>query len=191
MVSRITFPRLLPCALLVFGVACGGDADPRTVEGAVSFAAAAVERSDATSLFRVIDQRARHAMASIVADRNRAAAIVARDYPAEARPEALASLGDAVGAADAPALFARRCGEPCFAELRGVLGAPRELARTGDEVVATTARGTEIRLHLGSDGWYGLVWRTPELDRERTQASRDVEVVERNAEVYRRRRELE
>ena len=61
---------LLSAALVHNGVRSPVDAnDRKELEGALAHAAQAIEGDDGASLFRVIDPRARHAMASIVADR--------------------------------------------------------------------------------------------------------------------------
>jgi hypothetical protein len=174
-------------------VACFGP-DPRTVRGALAAAARALEARDGRALFKVIDQRSRSAMQSAVGDRLEAAALIRRDYPEPERAQALASLGDAALVKDAAELFARRCGEPCMAELEAEVGAPvaepPESTRTQELEVRTT-RGGRLRLHRGKDGWWGIVWNTSALYAERTRAARELIQIQHNAEVYRRRRALD
>jgi len=167
------------------------DPDPRSVEGALDAAARALEARDGRALFRVVDQRARHALASIVKDRREAARVVRDTHPEPERARALAALGDAAEAADAPALFAARCDEPCMAALAAKIGAPTERTTEGDELVVRTSRGETLRLHHGSDGWWGIVWRTEALGAERDRAAQDLRQIRENAEIYRRRRVLE
>src|SRR5688572_2641708 len=101
--------RLTLIAIAVLSTACGDKRpDPRTVEGTLTWAAQKIEARDRRSLFRVIDQRSRHAMASIVADRRRAAELIRASYAEDARADALADLGDAATVPDAAGLFADR-----------------------------------------------------------------------------------
>lgn len=168
-----------------------GSPDPRTVEGAIAFAGEAVEANDARRLFRVIDVRSRHALSSIAADRMRARALILADYPEEARASALSELGDDAQADDAVSLFAARCDEACIAAFRRSLAAPSSTRREGDELVVETGRGSTFRLYRRNDSdWWGFVYETSALARERDQANRDLGVVQTNAETYRARREL-
>jgi hypothetical protein len=170
--------------------ACGTP-DPRTIRGALDAAAQALEARDARALFRIIDQRARSAMASVVRDRREAARLVTSDYPEPERSATLASLGDAPAAQDAEGLFAQRCTEPCMAELAANVGAPvGETPEQNGDVQVRTSRGS-LRMHHGKDRWWGIVWNTTELDAERTRAARELLQIEENAAVYRRRRALE
>jgi len=182
------------CASYIFSVitiGCGGSDDAHTVRGALALAARAVETEDRAALYRVIDRRSRAALVSIVKDRAASARAVRSDYPADLQPGALAALGDAPGAADAAALFARRCDVHCVAELGVSLGAPVSESVMGDELLVRTAAGRDVRLFKGRDGLWGLVWRTQELSDERLRAARERLQIEANAEIYRRRRQLE
>jgi len=167
------------------------DPDPRSIEGALDGAARAIEASDGRRLFRVIDERARHAMYAIVKSRGEAAALVKADYPDQEKAQALAALGDAASVKDAPELFAARCTRACMDAIATQLGAPVRQERQGDEIVVTTARGGTLHMFPGSDGWFGLVWHTQELADERTRAARELLQIRDNAATYRRRRELE
>ena len=183
--------RTLSVALLCCACGMGGTPDPRTVEGTMAYAAMALERDDPRMLFRVVDERARHAMISIVADRRQAAARIRETYPEGLREEALAELGDAASVEDAAGLFVRRCDASCRQAIAASVGAPVETTPDGDELVVRTSRGATLRLYRPREGaWWGIVWRTAELDRERDRANQALQQIERNAETYRRRREL-
>ena len=179
----------LACAL---GGACESTPDPRTVEGALAMMAQAAEEDDAAKLFRVVDERSRHAMASIVNDRREAAGIVRERYPEELREGALRELGDGADVADAAALFAARCDTACRRALTDPVAAPRRTETQGEELVVHTAKDTTVHLYRSDPArWWGLVWRLDELDRERADANRDLEVIRRNGETYARRARLE
>lgn len=181
---------LVLAAWLVLSGACH-DPDPRSIEGALDAASRAIAARDTAQLFRVVDQRARHALASIVKDRREAAGLVARDYPVSERASALAALGDAASVRDAVALFAQRCDAACIEDLGRRIGAPASTEAAGDETVVHTARGETLRLHHGDDGWWGLVWNTAALSQERDRAAQDLAQIRANAEIYRKKRALE
>lgn len=188
--GTVTALRLALAVLAVLANGCG-EPDPRSVDGALEAASHALEARNATRLFRLVDQRARHALASIVKDRRETARLVRESYPEAEKVAALAALGDAAEATDAAGLFAARCDAPCMAALAARIGAPVEQTAEGDELVVRTARGESLRLHHGSDGWWGLVWRTESLADERDRAAQDLRRIRENAEIYRRRRALE
>lgn len=153
--------------------------------------ARALEADDGERLYRVLDERSRHALISIHADRRAAAEVVRASYPEDERADALAALGDAAEASTPEALFAMRCARACRDELVANVGAPLEEQRDGDELVVTTPRG-ELRFYRAREGqWWGFVWQTEALDRERDVASRDLRQIQRNAEVFQRRDDLE
>jgi hypothetical protein len=161
------------------------------VRGALAAAAQALEAQDAQKLFRVIDQRGRHALASVAAARAEARRLIVTDYPENERANALAALGDAATVDSAAGLFARRCGASCMSSLAAEIGVPVSETPQGDEVEVRTARGSTLHMHAGSDGWYGLVWNTPALIEERAQAARELETIRDNAQLFRKRRALE
>jgi hypothetical protein len=185
--------RWISLVLFFAASGCDGVPDPRSVEGALGYAMRAVERDDAGDLYKVIDERARHAMISIVNDRREAATLIEASYPAAERASALAALGDAAEAENAAALFAHRCDRPCREAIGATLGAPAEVRREGELTVVATARGTTVRLYRGGDGhgWYGIVWHTAELSTERDRANRDLGIIRENAATYDRRQALE
>jgi hypothetical protein len=165
--------------------------DPRSIEGALAKAAAALADDEPLELFRVIDQRARHAMASIVKARHSAAEVIRASYPQAEQTRALAELGEAKDAADAAALFAQRCPAACRQELATKVGAPTEQRPDGSVTVVRTTRGGELRLFQGTDGWWGIEWHTQALARERTRASAELDLVQKNAALYRQQKALE
>ena len=192
-VLRLVCTSFILAAIQAVLVGCF-DPDPRTVRGALGAAARALETRDGRALFRIIDQRTRSAMASVVGDRLEAAALIRRDYPEPERTRALASLGDAARVADAAALFASRCRQACMDALEAGVGAPtveRPHGRDAQELEVETSRGGRFVLRRGKDGWWGIVWNTAVYNAERTRAARELIQIEHNAEVYRRRRALD
>lgn len=179
----------IPLSLGLLLQACTGEPDPRTLPGMLEYAARAIERNDAPALFRVIDARSRHAMASIVADRRTAAELIRNHYPEDQRADALADLGSAANVADAAALFAERCTRDCMSDLASRIGAPLNQHQDGDELVVETPRGGTLRVTGGGEDWYGIVWRYDELDAERQRANQDRLLVEANARTYQLRDE--
>jgi hypothetical protein len=173
----------------VFVGGCGSD--PRDLDGALAKAAAALADDDPAELFKVIDQRARHAMVSIVNARHKAAEVIRASYPEADQARALAELGDAKDATDAAGLFAMRCAASCRQELAAKVGTPTEQHQDGDVTVVHTSRGGELRLFHGNDSWWGIVWNTEALARERTRASAELDLVQKNAVLYRQQKVLE
>lgn len=169
--------------------ACTGEPDPRTLPGMLEYAARAIEQNDARALFRVIDARSRHAMASIVADRRAAAALIRSSYPEDQRADALADLGSAANVEDAAALFADRCKQECMSDLASRIGAPISQRQDGDELVVETPRGGTLRVTGGGSDWYGIVWHYDELDTARQRANQARLLVEANARTYQLRAE--
>ena len=169
--------------------------DTREPRGAIAVAAEAVEAGQPRRLFRVIDQRSRHALAAIQQSRAQAAGLIRSDYPTATQTEALAALGDAALATDAPDLFERRCPRTCQTELGALLGAPVSertvQGEAGPELEIETATGTRVRLYKGKLGHYGIVFRRAELYAERDRAARELDQIRANAEVYRKRKALE
>lgn len=156
----------------------------------MAYAATALEDGEMNRLFRVIDERSRHALYSIHADRTAAAARIATDYPQDLQEAALSALGP-VMASSPQALFAERCAAPCRREFAQVVGAPMEEEPEGDELLVTTPQG-QIRLYRAEEGdWWGMLWRLDALNRERDRAGQDLRRIEANAETYRRRRALQ
>lgn len=177
-------------ASLVFVSACFTP-DPQTVDGALAYAARAAEQGDTVRLFRILDQEARHALDATLKQRQQAAAIIRDTYPADEREPALRELGDAVDAESTEALFAKRCDSSCIDWFSRNVGAPAAQSTKGDVTSVRTIRDTDIRLRHGSDGWYGIIWRTDELAAERERAARDLAQVQENARVYSARKRLE
>ena len=171
-------------------VGCGGGDDPRGLDGALTRAAAALAQRDTAGLFRVIDQRARHALASIADSRRQAAELIRKTYPAASRDQALREIGDAANAKDAADLFRLRCDAACLDRLSEQVGAPVETRKDGAEIVVKTARGAELRMFRGSDTWYGIVWNTEALRRERDRAAAELDQVKSNAALYEEQQKL-
>lgn len=156
----------------------------------MAYAASALENREMDRFFRVVDERSRHALYSIHADRTAAAARIDADYPPELQEAALSALGPT--SAGSPAeLFAERCDTTCQQAFAEAIGAPMEEEEVGEELVVTTSRG-EVRLYRSNEtAWWGIVWKHEELDRERDRAGQDLRQIEANAATYRRRRALQ
>jgi len=181
--------RVFSVIAILLAASC--DSDDTTVEGALARAAAAVGARDHEALFRVIDQRSRFALASSYRARKAAAQEIRSHYPPEARANALAELGDAVDAESDSDLFRRRCGDACLDAFAAVLGAPSEVTLAERLATVKTVRGTEAQLYRGDDGRFGLVWETAALVRERARAAAELDLIQKNGQLYRSQRALE
>jgi hypothetical protein len=118
---------------------------------------------DARAVFPALDERARHALDSIVTARVAARKLVEQSYPPEARAEALAQLGDARNVRDGAALFALRCGADCMAPLCSGVGAPEASQLDAGLTYVRTVRGGNYVLYRGSEGRYGLLYHAEAL----------------------------
>lgn len=193
--DRRNFAALL--LLLLALSACGDrEPDPRTIPGALAAALAAADAYDGPALYKLVDQRARRSFCAVVFDRRGARDLVVAHYPENLRAAALTSLGDGAVAVDAADLFSRRCDATCFRWYSSALGAPTSVkndpaGERGDVVVRTTA-GTTVRMHRGSDGWWGVRrdGENESLAAEALDAGRDRAEIEAAAAVYDRRRAL-
>ena len=165
--------------------------DPRTVTGLIEAAAGAVEDQDAEQLFRYLDERARHALWGIVRARQAAKHLIDTDYPPAERAAALSALGDGARVDTGADLFARRCASECMRAIGAQLGAPTQVTFAGDVTHVTTVRGTALELRTPQgEGWYGFIWHSAALARERDRAFRELKQIEENAVLYKRKREL-
>lgn len=169
--------------------ACEGD--PKSVEGALSRAASAVASRDHEALFASLDERSRFALAATFKARQRAAQLIAEDYPAALREQALRDLGDAARAGSEAELFRSRCDDACVQAFAAKLGAPVATHVEGRLATVKTARGTTVQLYRGEQGRYGLVWETEALARERTRSAAELDLIQKNAAQYRAQRALE
>lgn len=165
--------------------------DPRSIDGALTYAAQAAEAGDTVKLFRILDQRGRHALDATVKLRQESAVIVRDNYPAAEVDAAIQELGDAVDAKDTESLFKKRCDSSCVEWFSSQVAAAAEQRVGGAEVSIRTVRDTNLTLHKGNDGWYGIVWQTEQLAAERERAARDLAQIQDNARVYRERKRLE
>jgi len=173
---------------LLFSPACAPDA--HQVEGAIARSEAAASSRDGEALFHSLDQRARFAMAGMVKARKRAAEIIRAGYPAEAQAEALARLGDALQVDKPEALFMLRCPERCMDDLAAVLAPPRSSQEHDRLVRVETIRGESVELYRADDGTYGLVWNSDALRRESSRSFAELDLIQRNADMYAKQRAL-
>lgn len=174
---------------LLFISACF-DPDPRSARGAIDGAAQAIEAQDGEALYRLIDERGRHALGGIVKARKQARERIEADYPRAEQASAIAALGDGATAENAAQLFAARCEAACMAKIGNLLAAPAREEKTAEGVTVHTVRETEIPMYVGKDTWYGIRWNTEALMAERDRASRELRQIEDNADLYRKQRAL-
>lgn len=179
----------LVAASLALSLGCFSP-DPSSVDGALAYAARAVENGDTRRLFRILDQHGRHALDATFKLRQEAAKTIREHYPPTERDAALRELGDALAANGTEELFAKRCDSSCIEWFGSVVGAPAEQKVVGDLINVRTVRDTKLVMRRGTDGWYGIVWRTDELSAERERAARDLAQIQDNARVYSARRSL-
>ena len=170
--------------------ACSGYGSGYSVRGALALGAEAVEANDASRMFPALDERTRFAMMATVKARTDARAVIERDYPDAEKAPALAALGDAGQVETAAELFGRRWDPGGLGGFGEVVGAPTAQVAVGDELEVTTVHGRTLRMHAGSDGGYGIVWRTRESSDERSRSAKELRMIQDIAAVYRQRAAL-
>ena len=187
-----THVRKLAAAVFLLVSACSGTPDPRTVEGALGYAARAIDLGDAKMLYRVVDARSRHAMISIVSDRQSVGGAHSSLVPGIGEGERAREPRGCRGS------HGRR--RPLRATLRRPVPLRHQRTPRGSRTYrdargrrrSAHVKGTTLSLHRAHEGdWYGLVWKTDELVRERDRANRDRHAIAENAAIYDRRRALE
>jgi hypothetical protein len=160
-----------------------------TPEGAYLRLAKHLELGQPELAFSYLEVDARDAAYAMARARTDALAKVRVSFP---REEALAFADSYAALAtgdDGPKAFAR------YAEPRGWL---RRLTKDvspidhveaeGDRATVVTRKGTRYPFHRDRDGRFGLTSFTAELVAQAKRAARDLEVVERSAADYERRR---
>lgn len=158
--------------------------------GALRAATDAADRSDARALYRVLDQRARFAMAATVRYRRQGASLIEAFYPTEVKSRALDDLGDARFAKNAEDLFVRRCNIDCLKRFRAKLGTAASVQTRDRMTRVITQRGGEVYFYRDTTHRYGLVWHSDELEEEKVRAARDLSVIQHNVDVLKRRKAL-
>lgn len=179
-------------ALYASAYAC--TAEHASLKSVLSAAASAIARNNPGALFDTIDRRSRDAMHSIVADRQKARALIEAHYPAQEKNAAIRALGDAANATSASALFRIRCAKDCRDWFRDNIAAPdaiSEIDANGNAVVRTILDTTVVvRQGDPESGDWGIVWHFEELNEERLRANRELRLIEENAAHFERVRQL-
>jgi hypothetical protein len=158
-----------------------------TPEGAYARIALCVAERHPREAFAYLETEAQWAAFTIRDMRKRACDLVRAAYPAEERGRLLSAWGEEAAAPDGADLFtllAARRGWTARLErdLSGATGAEIQ----GERATVITARGTRYPFRRRDNGIWGLTMFTAELQAEAERASRDLEVVQRDAEDYRR-----
>lgn len=170
-------------------VSCS-DAPPptaRTLEGAFERVAAAIDAGDAKRLYWDLELETRWSLMTIHRSQARIRRLVETDYPADERARAVGRWRTGADARDPGELFAALCAaRHCLDPLREKIGAIERVERTPDGGVVHTIPGGEYRFKKGQDGRFGLEGFRDELAAFERDVSRDLAVIERTAEQYRR-----
>jgi hypothetical protein len=159
-------------------------------EGVLAVLAQGCAGGRGEALFSAIDERSRFALDAIVDARQKARKLIDEHYPAQARREALAALGDDGDAQSGAQLLARRCSAACVAQMCAGVGALESATREGDLTRVRTVRGGEYLLYRTEKLRYGVVFETEALMRERRRAFAELSVITANAKVYAQQKAL-
>jgi hypothetical protein len=185
---------LLLSSLLAASVALGWVVVPRlrfppdtTPAGAYMRIASAIGADAPAACFAYLEQDAQDAVYTILDYATKARNQVMRDFPAEARDEALAPYAVAAQAASPEALWASIATERGWVRrLRRDLSGVAKVEVAGDRATVVTARGTRYPLRRRPNGIWGLTIFTADLLADAARFARDWERIQQVAADYQR-----
>lgn len=171
----------------VYGVTWLRYPSDRTPEGAYLRIVTAVNRGRPELFFAYTEEAAQHACFTIRDYRRRALELIAESYPEPERAEWLEryrALGEAPDGPDVFAHFARERG--WLDRLRRDMSGVQRVEISGERATVETARGTRYPFRRRPNGIWGTTLFTAALTTEAERAARDLQLIERAADDYRR-----
>ncbi len=156
-----------------------------TPEGAYARIALSVADRRYRDIFPYLETEAQWAAYTIRDVRRKACARVRASYPPVERERLLEAWRDEAEAPDGADVFALLAGARHWsARLERDLSGVGHVEIEGLRATVITARGTRYSFRMRENGIWGLTVFTAELSAEAERASRDLEVVERDAADY-------
>ncbi|MCA9624912.1 MAG: hypothetical protein KC731_38070 [Myxococcales bacterium] len=157
-----------------------------TPPGAYMRIARAIADDAPENAFAYLEEEAQHACFTIAGYGREAVAVIDESYPEPDKSEALARYRP-YAAPDGPTLFARFVRDRGFgARLRRDLSGIAETEIAGERATIVTVHGTRYAFRLRPNGIWGLTMFTAELLAEQDKLARDLPLIERAAQDYRR-----
>jgi hypothetical protein len=158
-----------------------------TPVGAYARIAANIGSGEPREVFAYLEEDAQHACFTILSYAKLAVARIERDYPEEARADALAPYAPIVAAGDGPEVWVLEAERRGYINrLRRDLSGAAEVEIAGDRATVTSARGTRYPFRRRPNGIWGLTIFTAELVAEAEKMARDWELIQRAAADYSR-----
>lgn len=159
----------------------------RTAEGAYVRLARAISEGHLETAFAYLEDDARDACYTMQRSRKEARDLVAASFPEPERTDVLARYKEEAEAGSGAALFAQIADKRGWtARLHKDLSGVARVETEGDRATVVTARGTRYTFRRQRDGGFGLTMFTAELVTDGNRAARDLDVVRKAAEDYRR-----
>ena len=154
-------------------------------DGAYARIALCIAERHPREAFAYLETEAQWATYTIAEMRKKACDLVQASYPPTERQRLLSAWQEEAQASDAPdefVLLATRRG--WIGRLERDLSGVAHVEIQGERATVVTARGTRYPFRRRDNGIWGITVFTAELQAEAERASRDLEVVKTNAEVY-------
>lgn len=156
-----------------------------TVEGAYLRIAFALGENHPAEMFAYLETEAQWACYSLHEMRGKAASLIEKYYPKEAKEAALAPFRELVGSSDGPDVFVRLANSRGWLKrLRKDLSGIARVEIDGPRASVETARGTRYPFRRRDNGIWGMTLFTAELTAEAEKAARDMTVIESSAKDY-------
>jgi len=162
-----------------------------TPAGAYARIALAVADQHPRDIFAYLETEAQWASFTLHEVRARARDKVRASYPAGEREKVLGAWKDEGDSVDGPDVFARLAARRGWlARLERDLSGVEHAEIQGDRATVVTARGTRYPFRRRENGIWGLTIFTAELAAEAERATRDLDLIERDARDYERAKTL-
>jgi hypothetical protein len=159
----------------------------RTAEGAYVRLARAVSEGNLETAFAYLEDDARDACYTVHRSRKEARELVAASFPEPERTDTMARYREEAEAGSGAAIFAKVAERRGWtARLRKDLSGVARIETDGDRATVVTARGARYTFRQQHDGGFGLTMFTAELVIDGNRAARDLDVVRKAADDYRR-----
>ncbi len=159
----------------------------QTPEGAYLRIVRAVNQGEPENFFAYTEEAAQHACFTIGGYREEALNIARKDFPADRLDAMEANYGAFARAEPGPGVFALMVErEGWLIQMRRDVSGIARVEIEGPRATVETAKGTRYSLRKRPNGIWGLTAFTPALVQEAEHAARDLELIKKAAEDFKR-----
>jgi hypothetical protein len=159
----------------------------RTPHGAYLRIVRAVNQGQAENFFAYTEEAAQHACFTIGGYREEALAIAGADFPPDRLRALEADYGAVAKAEPGPGVFALMVErEGWLVQLRADVSGIARVEQEGPRATIETVKGTRYSMRERPNGIWGLTAFTPALVEEAEHAARDLELIKKAAEDFKR-----